>query len=116
MALTKKIDVSPTREPKLVAAVAPPFPLWAVYYYSDTDEVSTAPILFFLIQDNGAEEAAITPIILLDGEIEQEPGGGNYLGLTLTATPNRADVEQAIARVKMREAAEARERRGVGRK
>lgn len=113
MSLTSALEGEGSR---LITAVVQPISLYALYYLSAEDELTSAPVLFFTVRETGDDVAELCPVVLLDGYPEEERGGANYLGLSLIAAPNREDLADAIDSVRRREAVIQSVRRSGARK
>lgn len=85
---------------KLIAAVTPATPVWAVYYNPNSDEIFTQPILCLNVWqiDDGEERMSDVRPVAFNPEYPDEECGSceTYLGLSLTASPDRAEWQGLI--------------------
>lgn len=96
---------------RLVGAITPMVPTWAVYYVMEDKQLITEPVLFYSVWENSTHGKnlldAIPTVFGRDYPIEEDGSTSNFIGMSLTPDPTREDFAGEI------EAYEEKERRRV---
>jgi hypothetical protein len=110
----RKTRQRPEVEERLITAIVPTVPVWAVYFDADTDSLGAEPVLFFNVWEHTlwtdgepTRGVDIRPVPFSREPLQEESNFDrteNFLGLSLVPDPSREAFKSAIADYRARNA------------